>query len=99
MIQSSAGPLAEKTSGRIRKRRSIQFERRDRGRAAIRSSQRAITDRAAFRTPADEAEALFGKLHALCNNAGIGILRKLSRASEDDWDWAIDVNLNSMFNG
>lgn len=58
-----------------------------------------VTDRAAFRGAADEAEALFGKLHVLCNNAGIGILRKISRASEDDWDWAIDVNLNSMFNG
>jgi len=58
-----------------------------------------VTDRAAFRAAADEAEALFGKLHVLCNNAGIGILRKISRASEDDWDWAVDVNLNSMFNG
>src|SRR5688572_2220596 len=58
-----------------------------------------VTDRAAFCAAADEAEALFGKLHVLCNNAGIGLLRPITRASEDDWDWAIDVNLNSMFNG
>lgn len=58
-----------------------------------------VTDRAAFRSAADEAEALFGKLHVLCNNAGIGLLKPITRASEADWDWAIDVNLNSMFNG
>jgi NAD(P)-dependent dehydrogenase (short-subunit alcohol dehydrogenase family) len=58
-----------------------------------------VTDRQAFAAAADEAEAMFGKLHVLCNNAGIGILRKIGRATENDWDWAIDVNLNSMFNG
>nr|WP_166180289.1 SDR family NAD(P)-dependent oxidoreductase [Altererythrobacter segetis] len=65
----------------------------------VRFLQLDVTDRAAFREAADEAEAMFGKVHVLCNNAGIGILRKISRATEDDWDWAIDVNLNSMFNG
>ena len=58
-----------------------------------------VTDRAAFRAAADEAEALFGKVHVLCNNAGIGLLKPITKASETDWDWAIDVNLNSMFNG
>jgi NAD(P)-dependent dehydrogenase (short-subunit alcohol dehydrogenase family) len=67
--------------------------------AQVRFLKLDVTDRAAFRAAADEAEALFGKLHVLCNNAGIGILRKISRASEDDWDLAIDVNFNSMFNG
>lgn len=58
-----------------------------------------VTDRAAFEQAAAEAEAMFGKLHVLCNNAGIGLLKPISKASEADWDWAIDVNLNSMFNG
>jgi NAD(P)-dependent dehydrogenase (short-subunit alcohol dehydrogenase family) len=58
-----------------------------------------VTDRAAFAAAAEEAEAMFGKLHVLCNNAGIGLLKPITRASEADWDWAIDVNLNSMFNG
>lgn len=58
-----------------------------------------VTDRAAFAAAADEAEAMFGKLHVLCNNAGIGLLKPITRASEADWDWAVDVNLNSMFNG
>ena len=58
-----------------------------------------VTDRAAFAAATDEAEGLFGKLHLLCNNAGIGLLTPITRASEADWDWAIDVNLTSMFNG
>jgi NAD(P)-dependent dehydrogenase (short-subunit alcohol dehydrogenase family) len=58
-----------------------------------------VTDREAFAAAADEAEAMFGKIHVLCNNAGIGLLTPITKASEADWDWAIDVNLNSMFNG
>jgi NAD(P)-dependent dehydrogenase (short-subunit alcohol dehydrogenase family) len=58
-----------------------------------------VTDRAAFHAAAEEAEAMFGKIHVLCNNAGIGLLKPIGKASAADWDWAIDVNLNSMFNG
>ena len=58
-----------------------------------------VTDREAFAAAAEEAEAIFGKLHVLCNNAGIGLLKPITKASEADWDWAVDVNLNSMFNG
>jgi NAD(P)-dependent dehydrogenase (short-subunit alcohol dehydrogenase family) len=58
-----------------------------------------VTDREAFAAAAGEAEAMFGKIHVLCNNAGIGLLKPITQASEADWDWAIDVNLNSMFNG
>jgi NAD(P)-dependent dehydrogenase (short-subunit alcohol dehydrogenase family) len=58
-----------------------------------------VTDREAFHAAAEEAEAMFGKLHVLCNNAGIGLLKPIGQASEADWDWAIDVNLNSVFNG
>jgi NAD(P)-dependent dehydrogenase (short-subunit alcohol dehydrogenase family) len=58
-----------------------------------------VTDREAFAAAAEETEAMFGKLHVLCNNAGIGLLKPITQASEADWDWAIDVNLNSIFNG
>jgi len=58
-----------------------------------------VTDRAAYATAADEAERAFGKIHILCNNAGIGILRSIGTASWEDWDWAVDVNLNAVFNG
>ena len=41
-----------------------------------------VTDRAAFAAAAAEAEAMFGKLHVLCNNAGIGLLKPIAKAIE-----------------
>jgi NAD(P)-dependent dehydrogenase (short-subunit alcohol dehydrogenase family) len=58
-----------------------------------------VTDRAAYAAAADEAERAFGKIHVLCNNAGIGISSPVSEASYADWDWGVDVNLNGVFNG
>ena len=58
-----------------------------------------VTDRAAYAAAADEVERAFGKIHLLCNNAGIGMLRSIATASWEDWDWTVDVNLNSLFNG
>jgi NAD(P)-dependent dehydrogenase (short-subunit alcohol dehydrogenase family) len=58
-----------------------------------------VTDRTAYAAAADEVEAAFGKLHVLCNNAGIGMLTPIGKATTRDWDWAVDVNLNSVFNG
>ena len=58
-----------------------------------------VTDRDAYAAAANEVERLIGKLHVLCNNAGIGILKSLGSASYADWDWAVDVNLNGVFNG
>ncbi len=58
-----------------------------------------VTDRAMFREVAGQAEGLFGRIDLLCSNAGIGLLTPIGEASEADWDWAVDVNLNSLFNG
>jgi NAD(P)-dependent dehydrogenase (short-subunit alcohol dehydrogenase family) len=58
-----------------------------------------VTDRAAYAAAADEAERAFGKVHVLCNNAGIGISAPVSEASYEDWDWGVDVNLTGVFNG
>jgi NAD(P)-dependent dehydrogenase (short-subunit alcohol dehydrogenase family) len=58
-----------------------------------------VTDRAAMAAAADDVERHFGKLHILCNNAGINVFGPIDQASYDDWDWIMDVNLNSVFNG
>jgi NAD(P)-dependent dehydrogenase (short-subunit alcohol dehydrogenase family) len=72
----------------------------DAGRAGqVRLLKLDVTDRDAYRAAADEAERAFGKLHVLCNNAGIGISAEVSKASYEDWDWGVDVNLNGVFNG
>ena len=58
-----------------------------------------VTDRAAYARAADEAERVFGKVHVLCNNAGIGISGEISKATYHDWDWTMSVNLDGVFNG
>ncbi|MGH8148801.1 MAG: SDR family NAD(P)-dependent oxidoreductase [Steroidobacteraceae bacterium] len=58
-----------------------------------------VTDRAAYARAADEVERVLGPVQVLCNNAGIGITGEMKRASYDDWDWIIDVNLKGVVNG
>src|SRR5690242_2809496 len=58
-----------------------------------------VTDRAAMERAAAEVARVFGKVHVLCNNAGIGLLGSVKDASFDDWDWMVNVNLNGVFNG
>jgi hypothetical protein len=33
------------------------------------------------------------------NNAGVGVMGRLSAATYDDWDWAMNVNATGVFNG
>ena len=58
-----------------------------------------VTDRKAFARAADEAEGKFGKVHVLCNNAGMGILGPIKQAKFDDWDWALEVMIGGVVNG
>jgi NAD(P)-dependent dehydrogenase (short-subunit alcohol dehydrogenase family) len=58
-----------------------------------------VTDRAAFVLAADETERVFGKIHILCNNAGIGILGPIKLAKFGDWDWALEVMIGGVVNG
>lgn len=58
-----------------------------------------VTDRDAMAAAADAAERRYGKVHMLCNNAGINVFGPVEQGSYDDWDWIMDVNLNSVFNG
>ena len=59
-----------------------------------------VTDREAYKEAAKEAEAKFGNIHLLCNNAGIGCTRgELWEVTADDTDMAIAVNLTGVLNG
>jgi NAD(P)-dependent dehydrogenase (short-subunit alcohol dehydrogenase family) len=58
-----------------------------------------VTDRAAMAAAADEAERVFGKVHVLVNNAGVGIEGPLAEATYDDWDFGMGVNLGGVVNG
>jgi NAD(P)-dependent dehydrogenase (short-subunit alcohol dehydrogenase family) len=58
-----------------------------------------VTDRAAFAAAADAAETAFGKIHILCNNAGVAVVGPVELATYADWDWVMNVNLGGTING
>lgn len=67
--------------------------------ASIHTMQLDVTDRKAMEDAAQEAERIFGKIHILCNNAGIYVFGPIQQAAYDDWDWVLDVNLGGVING
>jgi NAD(P)-dependent dehydrogenase (short-subunit alcohol dehydrogenase family) len=58
-----------------------------------------VTDREAMPRAADEAERVFGRVHVLCNNAGVGAMGDVKRTTYSDWDWILGVNLGGVING
>ena len=58
-----------------------------------------VTDRAAMAAAADAAEARFGKVHVVCNNAGVAVGGPIDQMSYNDWDWVTRVNLDGVVNG
>jgi NAD(P)-dependent dehydrogenase (short-subunit alcohol dehydrogenase family) len=58
-----------------------------------------VTDRTAFAAAADAAEAKFGKIHILCNNAGVAVVGPTELATFADWDWVMGVNVGGTING
>ncbi len=58
-----------------------------------------VTDRAAYAAAADQAEARFGPVHLLVNNAGVAVVGPVELASFADWDWVLGVNLVGVING
>ncbi|HEY1614592.1 MAG TPA: SDR family NAD(P)-dependent oxidoreductase [Rhizomicrobium sp.] len=58
-----------------------------------------VSERSAVRRAALEAIAAFGKVHVVCNNAGVAVGGALGTVSEGDWNWIIDVNLKSVVYG
>lgn len=65
----------------------------------VHAIQLDTADRDGMARAADEAQRVFGNVHLLVNNAGIGLPALLSQVSFEDWDWALDVNINGVFNG
>jgi NAD(P)-dependent dehydrogenase (short-subunit alcohol dehydrogenase family) len=58
-----------------------------------------VTDRPGCKAAADAAIQRFGRIHVLCNNAGVGIMGAAQDLSYADWDWSLGVNLGGVFNG
>jgi NAD(P)-dependent dehydrogenase (short-subunit alcohol dehydrogenase family) len=58
-----------------------------------------VADRAAVQRAAGETVAAFGKVHIVCNNAGVGAGGEMEAISPGDWDWVIGVNLMGVIYG
>ena len=66
---------------------------------AVHGIQMDVTDRRAMADAADEVARVFGKVHVLCNNTGVGVAGPLKLATYDDWDWLMGVTLGGTING
>lgn len=66
---------------------------------AVRAIRLDVTDRDRWVEAADEAEATFGNIHVLVNNAGVGVVGPMQKASYKDWDFNLSVNIGGVVNG
>lgn len=48
---------------------------------------------------ANKTEEVFGKVHVVCNNAGVVVGGSIDQMSYTDWDWVMNVNLQGVING
>jgi NAD(P)-dependent dehydrogenase (short-subunit alcohol dehydrogenase family) len=58
-----------------------------------------VGDRASVENAARATLAAFGKVHLVCNNAGVGMGGAFGTIPESDWEWAIRVNLMGVVHG
>lgn len=58
-----------------------------------------VTERASVERAAQETVDTFGKVHLVCNNAGVGAGGPIDAVKPGDWDWTISVNLMGVVYG
>jgi NAD(P)-dependent dehydrogenase (short-subunit alcohol dehydrogenase family) len=58
-----------------------------------------VAKRDSLRAAALETIARFGKVHLVCNNAGVGTGGAIGQVPERDWNWILDVNLLGVVHG
>jgi NAD(P)-dependent dehydrogenase (short-subunit alcohol dehydrogenase family) len=58
-----------------------------------------VTRRDSLRAAALETISKFGKVHVVCNNAGVGAGGAMGSVPERDWNWVVDVNLLGVVHG
>jgi NAD(P)-dependent dehydrogenase (short-subunit alcohol dehydrogenase family) len=59
-----------------------------------------VADRASVQRAADAAIAAFGRVHLVCNNAGVGGRPGgIEELSDRQWDWVLSVNLMGVVHG
>ena len=58
-----------------------------------------VSDLGSVRALADRAFGTFGRVHVLCNNAGVGVEGGIEAATHRDWRWVLGVNLWGVIHG
>ena len=58
-----------------------------------------VTDLASVQALAERAFGAFGRVHVLCNNAGVALWGGLETATPRDWQWVLGVNLWGVIHG
>ncbi len=58
-----------------------------------------VSDRGAIDALRDAAIKAHGKVHILCNNAGVQIAGPIWKTSDEKWKWIMDINLWGVIHG
>lgn len=58
-----------------------------------------VTDREAMARAAEATIERYGKVHVVCNNAGVAVGGTTDLMDFKDWDWVMGVNLDGVVNG
>ena len=74
----------------------FEAEIRALGRRAV-SLELDVRDRASIERMAADAEAAFGQVHILVNNAGCNVRKPALEISWDDWNLVVETNLRGSF--
>jgi len=66
---------------------------------AVRGVACDVADAASVERAAEATLGAFGKVHVLCNNAGVGGGTGIDAIALDTWRWVLDVNLMGVVHG
>ena len=58
-----------------------------------------VTDRESMAEARRKTLEKFGKVHLVCNNAGVALNGNIADMTYKDWDWVMKVNLDGVING
>ncbi len=67
--------------------------------AEVAAVQCDVSDHGSVTAAADRAIEAFGKVHILCNNAGVAPAGPIDETTPEDWKWCIGVNLMGAVHG
>ena len=65
----------------------------------VRGIQCDVTDAASVQRAAQATFDAFGKVHVVCNNAGVAAAGGIDDIALDNWRWVLDVNLMGVVHG